>query len=486
MGACASVRPPHEKRFRRAIKLYEVGEVRSLTNLFNRNRCFESGDTPLTLAALEGHEAVVETLLGSGANVNRIDANGRCPLHIAVQQNDDETVDICLGHGANPNLLDATRMTPLSIACEKGYKKMVQKLVAAGADMDGVEGAVAPLVHAVVHGRSDCVEVLLNSGADANVSDARGTPVLQLAVASGDVVTTHLLLALRADAAGRDDHGAGLVCLASLAGAHGSVRALVNAGCGIDGYSVDDDVPPLVAAAVRGSAECIDVLLAAGAHPDTLDRRGHTPLQIAVLGVVDVERGSFYRRYFSNVYRSYARYDPIDVVPENATRVVMSLVQGGADVARVWPAFARLFPPAEDVSYEATVLAEVLVQAYGFDGLAPAILRAFITRLIAIKAYGLLKLLYSAGVDPDWQDTSVLGLYSDNTADRVMFRWVRHLRANPRRLKDLCRRRIRRHLATNVLYHVDRLPLTDDLKDYVVIMDTEHYSNFDGLVDGNS
>ena len=87
MGGCASMRPPHEKRFRRAIKLYEVGEVRSLTNLFNRNRCFESGDTPLTLAALEGHEAVVETLLGSGANVNRIDANGRCPLHIAVQQN---------------------------------------------------------------------------------------------------------------------------------------------------------------------------------------------------------------------------------------------------------------------------------------------------------------------------------------------------------------------------------------------------------------
>lgn len=164
----------------------------------------------------------------------------------------------------------------------------------------------------------------------------------------------------------------------------------------------------------------------------------------------------------------------------------MSLVQGGADVARVWPAFARLFPPANDVSYEAMVLAEVLVQAYGFDGLAPATLRAFITRLIAIKAYGLLKLLYSAGVNPDWQDTSVLGLYSDNAADRVMFRWVHHLRANPRRLKDLCRRRIRRHLATNVLYQVDRLPLTDELKDYVVIMDTEHYSNFDGLVDGNS
>ena len=233
---------------------------------------------------------------------------------------DDETVDICLDHGADANLLDAARMTPLSLACERGYKKMVQRLVAAGAELNGVGGAVAPLVHAVIQRHSACVEVLLNSGADANVCDARGTPVLQLAVASGDVFTTHLLLALRADAASRDDGGAGLVCLASLAGAHGSVRALVNAGCGVAGYSPEDDVPPLVAAAVLGNAECIDVLLAAGADPDTLDRRGHTPLQIAVLGIVDVERVSFYRRYFSNVYRSFSRYDPLEVSPEKATR----------------------------------------------------------------------------------------------------------------------------------------------------------------------
>ena len=164
----------------------------------------------------------------------------------------------------------------------------------------------------------------------------------------------------------------------------------------------------------------------------------------------------------------------------------MSLVQGGADVGRVWPAFARLFPPSEDVSSEATVLAEVLVQAYGFDSLGQAELRGFVSRLIAIKAYGLLKLLYSAGVDPDWQDTSVLGLYTDEPTDRVMFRWVRHLRTNPRRLKDLCRRSIRRRLASNVLYRVDRLPLADEFKDYVVIMDTEHYSHFNGLVDTKS
>ena len=68
MGGCASsaatsaasLKLPSEKRFRRAIKLYEVGEVGSLANFFNRNRCFKSGESPLTLAAEEGHEAIVQ------------------------------------------------------------------------------------------------------------------------------------------------------------------------------------------------------------------------------------------------------------------------------------------------------------------------------------------------------------------------------------------------------------------------------------------
>ena len=46
MGACGStqgIRIPKEREFRRAIKLYEIQEVESMTNLFNRNKCFETG-----------------------------------------------------------------------------------------------------------------------------------------------------------------------------------------------------------------------------------------------------------------------------------------------------------------------------------------------------------------------------------------------------------------------------------------------------------
>ena len=85
---------PKEKRFRRAIKLYEVAEVESMTNVFNRNRCFESGDSPLTLAAQHGHEVIVEALINAGAHVNRLDDNGLAAIHVACQLNDLPTVKV--------------------------------------------------------------------------------------------------------------------------------------------------------------------------------------------------------------------------------------------------------------------------------------------------------------------------------------------------------------------------------------------------------
>ena len=88
------MRMPKEKRFRRAIKLYEVAEVQSMANVFNRNRCFDTGDSPLTLAAQQGHEVIVESLLDAGADVNKLDANGLAAIHVACQLNDLPTLKV--------------------------------------------------------------------------------------------------------------------------------------------------------------------------------------------------------------------------------------------------------------------------------------------------------------------------------------------------------------------------------------------------------
>ena len=471
------MKAPGEKKYRRAIKLYEVDEVQSMTNLLNRNKCFESGELPLTLAAAEGHEAVVEKLVKGGANVNKLDKHGRAPLHIAVQINDEETVDILLGSRADLNKYDGYNMTPLHIACERGYKNMVQKLLRAGANSNEDKRALSPLVHAALRGHTECVEELLAHGADPNVADARGSTSLYIAVQNRDVELTKLLLKHGAQITPPSKDHDTLLCLAALSSSPEIVSALTAAGCDPNSHK-DDDVPPLIAATARANPDTADALLDAGARVDVADKKGNTPLFLAAMAVADVDREVFYCKYFSNVYRMFSKYDPLDVFPENSTKCAMSLVQAGADVTRTWERFAVVFPSVHGVSFEQMVLCEVLIQAYGFQKLSKEKTRNFVNNLLAMREYGLVKLLFSAGVNPESEDLYLLSTRSEDT-DRAMFKYVKRLRFRPRQLKDLCRKKVREHLSWNVLYLVDHLAAPGNIKEYICIMDTEHYSQVD-------
>lgn len=448
-----------------------------MTNLLNRNKCFESGELPLTLAASEGHEAVVEKLVKGGANVNKLDKHGRAPLHIAVQINDEETVDILLGSRADLNKYDGYNMTPLHIACERGYKNMVKKLLRAGANSNEDKRALPPLIHAVLRGHTECVEELLVHGADANVTDARGSTSLYVAIQNRDVELTKLLLKHGAAITPPSKDHDSVISLASMTANPEIVAALIEAGCLPNDYK-EDDVPPLIAATARANSDTVDILLDAGAIVDVFDRKGNTPLFLAAMAVADIERELFYCKYFSNVYRNFSKYDPLDIFPENSTKCAMSLVQSGADVTRTWDRFAMIFPSEHGVSFEQMVLCEVLIQAYGFNKISKDRLTTFVANLINLREYGLVKLLFSAGINPVPDDLYLLSTRAEEM-DRAMFKYVKRLKFRPRQLKDLCRKQVRRRLSWNVLYLVDHLNAPGNIKEYICIMDTEHYSQVD-------
>ena len=478
MGGCTSapnsLKLPSEKRFRRAIKLYEVSEVSSLANLFNRNRCFETGESPLTLAAEEGHEAIVQALVRSGADVDKLDRNGRGPLHIAATFNDEETIDILLAAKANPNRYDSCNNTPLHIACEKGFKNIVQKLLAGGADPNECRRTLPPLIYAVIHSNGECVDALLYYGADPNVFDARGNTALHTAIANSDVISTASLLKHRADPFAKSRDNDTLVCLAALSACPGTLEALIKARCDVLTHHAEEP-SPLIAAVALGSIECVDLLLAAGVNPDETDRRGHSSLHTAVMSIIDMDREIFYSKYFSNVYRNYSKYDPGELNAENRCKCAMSLVQSGADVTKVWEKFVQIFPDPRGVSFEQMVLCEVLVQAYGFDEMPPQQIRAFVNNLLHMREYGLIKLLYSSGIDPVLEDLTVVALRNEDL-DKEVFVWMKKLMSNPRQLRDLCRRKVRKMVSWNILYSIENMDLPEEIKSYVCIMDTEHYS----------
>ncbi|KAJ9442480.1 Ankyrin repeat and KH domain-containing protein mask [Diplonema papillatum] len=125
--------------------------------------------TGLMLASTAGHTAVVKRLLAAGADTR---------------------------------LTNMWKRTALIMACTKGNSDVVRLLMEADASGD-VDVA---LQWASYCGHEPCVRLLLQSGADANYSTTRTTPIM-LASAAGSDASVKALLEYGADASATDRKG---------------------------------------------------------------------------------------------------------------------------------------------------------------------------------------------------------------------------------------------------------------------------------------
>jgi cell wall assembly regulator SMI1 len=125
--------------------------------------------TPLALAAESADVDIAALLLGAGANPGEADAGGYTPLHVAVSGESRDhvrLVELLLAAGADVN---APPGTVLPVACMAGSPEIVQALLAAGADVNRPTSIGTPLIKAVEWNRPRTVELLLVSGADPSV-----------------------------------------------------------------------------------------------------------------------------------------------------------------------------------------------------------------------------------------------------------------------------------------------------------------------------
>ncbi|MFJ5423651.1 ankyrin repeat domain-containing protein, partial [Wolbachia endosymbiont of Drosophila barbarae] len=88
----------------------------------------EEGCTLLHIAAAEGNNEVVKTLLEGGASVDSKDEKGCTPLHDAVVEDHKGVAQLLIQNGANVNALNSLKKSPFILAEEKSNQGLIKIL----------------------------------------------------------------------------------------------------------------------------------------------------------------------------------------------------------------------------------------------------------------------------------------------------------------------------------------------------------------------
>jgi ankyrin repeat protein len=241
------------------------------------------GLTALVLASREGDIESAKLLLDAGADVNQVTTYGWSPLLTATNNRHYKLAEFLIDYGADVNLANKGSWTPLYLAT----------------DNRNIEGGDYPVPKPDVD-HMEYIRVLLDHGADPNgrakdntlsrtiftmqwFLEAGATPLVR-AAQSSDVELMKVLVAYGADPKAKTDHNdTALTAAAGIGWVEGvtyerSVKENLSAiqmllDLGLDPNAANNDGrTPLMAAAMKGRNEVVQLLVDHGARLDTRDR----------------------------------------------------------------------------------------------------------------------------------------------------------------------------------------------------------------------
>jgi ankyrin repeat protein len=240
-----------------------------------------TGDT-LACAVASGNEGLIRFLLNEKADINSIGSLGITPLAAAIRLKNDEIVKLLVDQKALTNLRDKKHFSAaLKAASEVGDTTWIDYLVHFGGDV-GPEDLGYALVIATRDGRDEAAKLLIDAGANANISSAGSGPPLYEALKRRNAAL--VLLLLDADADPNCNHGPPSLQLATAWGDASVVKALIFAGANVNDLgNWHGSKTALTIAVKRKDAELVQVLFDAGADINNHEARrfGGTALEAA-------------------------------------------------------------------------------------------------------------------------------------------------------------------------------------------------------------
>ena len=125
--------------------------------------------TPLALAVRRGHVGVARCLLLAGADVTILNGSGHSLLQTVVCQGNLDGIRLLLTHAPSPNFASSNGKTALIEAVHMGHREAIEMILKLGGDVN-YETAMGytALIMAAYRGHVEIARTLLRAGADVN------------------------------------------------------------------------------------------------------------------------------------------------------------------------------------------------------------------------------------------------------------------------------------------------------------------------------
>eukprot|EP00042_Codosiga_hollandica_P021790 m.77700 g.77700 ORF g.77700 m.77700 type:complete len:615 (+) comp50522_c0_seq1:99-1943(+) len=155
-----------------------------------------SGDTALHVVEKDEMLGYLLEIDGLRRSIDQVNDQGESAVLVAVDAESEACVQRLLSAGADPNVPDSNGWTSVHHAAKLLEPRILQLLIQAGKaglDSPSLRGET-PLMRAARTGRTDCVRVLLDAGADPSLQDQTGSTALHRAAAGCCLPVLQLLL----------------------------------------------------------------------------------------------------------------------------------------------------------------------------------------------------------------------------------------------------------------------------------------------------
>lgn len=241
------------------------------------------GKTALMRVCEKGQLRLVQWLLEHGANVNTLDNNDRSALYYAIQAGNIDIVKELLHYNPVLNPVDRELGTPLAAAID--HPDIPRLLLNAGADpnISGQQGR-SPIFIAAMRGSAEVIQDLIRSGADLHSRDDHGwTPICAAVDCERDDSILRALVDGGANVAGTiTGIGSGLLHLAVFHPPH-VMRLLLEFAKRLNpNQRNSENLTPFSYATNLANIASLTLLVNAGADIDLLYNCGETVLHNAI------------------------------------------------------------------------------------------------------------------------------------------------------------------------------------------------------------